>query len=460
MNSEFAAEFLSQFHAEHYPAELLQTYEPIECLGKNAQGETLLLRQRDSETLYVAKCYAREQGAATADHLLARDLEHPGIPKFAGVFENEQMRCVVRKYCPGVSLAQFVQENTITTAQIISYGTQLCDILTFLHHREHPIIHRDLKPQNVIINDQGEVNLIDFGIARIYDSTASNDTEYFGTQAFAPPEQYGFSQTDCRSDIFSLGVVLCWVLTRETDPEAALPKVENRALAKVLRRCTAFDPKNRYADADEVKRGLLNARPEVQSRRRFLAGVGIGVLLTALIAGGVFLYQKLTYSPFTDEGYVNNMAADEKAVAASVEYLYSKHGNAGCFDDTEAYMTVGLAKDLLSDWYGFDAEYAHAVPNEEGAPHESDHNFMPWGMGDEQYVSYQNACYIAVKIFDPAFVADWSSLKDDNGYYPGCRVAQAFVEENKLNEGVARPLEITKGEFAILLANTEQYFSK
>ncbi len=83
------------------------------------------------------------------------------------------------------------------------------------------MIHRDIKPQNIIMDKTGRIKLIDFGISRVFQESAKNDTVYFGTKEFSPPEQYGFSQTDNRSDIFSFGVVLCWLLTGEANIEKA-----------------------------------------------------------------------------------------------------------------------------------------------------------------------------------------------------------------------------------------------
>lgn len=107
--------------------------------------------------------------------------------------------------------------------------------------------------------------------------------------------------------------------------------------------------------------------------------------------------------------------------------------------------------------YGYDSDYVYALP-EEGAPHESDKNFLPWGMGDEQYVARDVMVYVAVKIYWVDKVSDYSSLKEDNGYYPGVRVAVAFAEEAGILTGVGRPEDITKGEVAILLANSDRVY--
>ena len=83
---------------------------------------------------------------------------------------------------------------------------------------------------------------------------------------------------------------------------------------------------------------------------------------------------------------------------------------------------------------------------------------MPWGWDDGQTLDRDAAIYAAVKAHDPAIVADWSSLKDDNGFYPGLRVAVAFAEEHGITAGANRPYDITLGELALILANTDRVF--
>ena len=88
------------------------------------------------------------------------------------------------------------------------------------------------------------------------------------------------------------------------------------------------------------------------------------------------------------------------------------------------------------------------------------HNFLPWGWDDEQYVDREPVIYAAVKVHDPSIVADWSSIKDDNGYYPGVRVAAAFAEKTGIAAGMKRPSDLTKGEVAIVFADADRIFER
>ena len=182
-------------------------------------------------------------------------LDHPSIPKIVDSFETEDTVCIVRDYVQGISLNKL--SFSLDEEQIIDIGKQLCDILTYLHSQEPPVIHRDIKPQNVILDDNERVHLIDFGISRNFSEKALKDTVHIGTEGFMPPEQYGFSQTDCRADIYSMGVLLCWLLTGKMNPDG-LSTSGSEHFTNVIKKCTAFAPENRYPTAAAVKNALLH----------------------------------------------------------------------------------------------------------------------------------------------------------------------------------------------------------
>ena len=186
------------------------------------------------------------------------------------------MRCVLHQYVAGETLAAVAAERRLSEAEIVRIGVCLCDQLQALHSADPPIIHRDVKPQNIIIQEDGSPVLIDFGISRSQ-SKKETDTMALGTRGFAPPEQYGYAQTDARSDIYSLGVVLHWLLRGEAESlqSAASP------LEKVLQRMTAFDPRHRYASAAQARRALRNALPH--RRTRALLGIAAAALVIVLL---------------------------------------------------------------------------------------------------------------------------------------------------------------------------------
>jgi len=284
MNKSALDDFLSSFDDSLFPEDFLQTYEPMECLANNSVCETLLIRHRQTGAYFVVKCYTDLSLLShTSESELLKKLNHSGLPAFAEEYRNNEMICVVREYVEGVPLDKLAQEKPLTEQQIISVCVKLCDILTYLHAQTPPIIHRDIKPQNIIVCEDGMIKLIDFGNSRVYNKAAPNDTVFFGTQEFAPPEQYGFSQTDSRSDIFSLGILLCWLLTGETDARKAASRIRNRRLACIIKKCTAFAPEDRCHNATCVRRALANADGHRQKQVFKISCAVLALLLAALL---------------------------------------------------------------------------------------------------------------------------------------------------------------------------------
>ncbi|MDD4780850.1 MAG: serine/threonine-protein kinase [Tissierellia bacterium] len=444
---------MDTFDDSEYPAEFLSKYDQLECLANSHGTETFLVKQKDSEQLFVAKFYDKNLFTFVHESNILKSLCHSGLPAFADEFENDMMVCIVRKYIEGKPLIQYMMENNLKNEEIINISIQLCDILSYIHSQEKPVIHRDIKPQNIIVKDDGKIVLIDFDISRVYNSEADTDTQFFGTKEYAPPEQYGFSQTDCRTDIYSFGVLLRFMLT---GIEKENPNIHAyKPLERIVRKCTAFDPKKRFNNAETVKKALLAANPKSQRVRKTLIAICSVAVIALCLFGGIKWYQYVNYNPFT-EGTIPAVLTDEERVLDAVSYMSNKY-NTNLFDDTETYADIGFVKTILTDIYGYNRDYVYAMP-EEGVPHESENNFLPWGMGDEQYVPRDVMVYIAVKIYWVDKVSDYSSLKDDNGYYPGVRVAVAFAEEKEILTGVGRPEDITKGEVAILLANADRVY--
>jgi len=229
-------------------------YEALEYLHSGKQSDTFVVKNRNSGEYLLAKFYQKSADTYNDEESILSQLDHPAIPKIVESIKTEETVCIIRNYFKGASLDRL--SYSPDEAHVVDIGIQICDILTYLHSRTPSVIHRDIKPQNVILGDDGIVYLIDFGISRRFSDDALKDTESIGTEGFMPPEQYGFKQTDCRADIYSTGVLLCWLLTGKKDPDLLVAPV-NKGLTDVIKKCTAFAPENRYSSADEVKKALL-----------------------------------------------------------------------------------------------------------------------------------------------------------------------------------------------------------
>ncbi len=285
MDESLLQSLVEEFDCDRYPDEFLAEYEPMECLAHNEAGETLLVKSRQTGALFVTKCYLdRALFSRTSEGTLLRKLGHAGLPAFVGEYQNDNMLCVVREYIEGTPLNQYAAQNNLSQTEIISIAVQLSDILCYLHGQTPPIIHRDIKPHNVILDNKGKVWLIDFGISRVYDETAKEDTVCFGTKQFAAPEQYGFSQTDCRADVFSFGILLGWLLTGATERKSMLAHISNPRLRRLVARCTEFAPEKRYHTVKTIKQALQNADGG-KSKRVVRRATGIVACVVCLCIG-------------------------------------------------------------------------------------------------------------------------------------------------------------------------------
>lgn len=157
---------------------------------------------------------ARKRFRGEADML--RSLDHPNLPRVYDSFEEGGRSYLVMEYVEGQSLLKRLEEvypHPLPTNEVLGYAAQLCDVLDYLHRQYPPIIFRDLKPANIMIKPNGQIMLVDFGIARFFKPGQLHDTEGFMSYAYASPQQRDGKQTNVRSDLYSLGATLHHCLT-------------------------------------------------------------------------------------------------------------------------------------------------------------------------------------------------------------------------------------------------------
>ena len=198
-----------------------QGYSVVRTLGAGNMGVVLLVKKADH---YYAMKILRRENYDPQHHLkvqrfireaeILSKVDHPNIIKIYeyGVSEDEEIPYIVMEFIPGRPLNHHMRANNFTVEQIIHIIRQLSEALYAVH--QFGILHRDVKPGNIILTDDMELKLTDFGIARIEDSTLTITREILGSPAYMAPEAFEKSiKNDCRSDIFSLGVISYELLT-------------------------------------------------------------------------------------------------------------------------------------------------------------------------------------------------------------------------------------------------------
>ena len=177
-----------------------------------------------------------------------------GVPAVKECVADDGKLIVVEEYVQGRSLKQVLDEQgLLNEEQAYDIAVQLADILVRLHQLEPASVHRDIKPSNIIIEKNGHVNLIDFNAARHVNADKNEDTRMLGTVYFAAPEQFGFGQSDERTDIYGLGATINYIMTGDK-PGAGIAECR---FSDILKKCLMVDAKDRYQSAEEL-RGVLD----------------------------------------------------------------------------------------------------------------------------------------------------------------------------------------------------------
>lgn len=236
------------------PPGLREQYSPQACL-KDGERQVYLVRDQSGWPAVLKLQPTGREDTLRQEYDLLRGLRHPQLPQPMAYLEWEGMEYLVREYVDGVSLhEQVTAQGPLFPDKVREAALSLCQVLQYLHSQNPPVICRDVKPQNVVMDPTGRCHLIDLGAARRYRPEQQGDTVFLGTQVTAPPEQFGYQQTDQRSDLYSLGVLMRFMLTGSFEPSKQ--DIGPNYLRRVIRRCTAFDPKNRYTSVGKVYRAL------------------------------------------------------------------------------------------------------------------------------------------------------------------------------------------------------------
>ncbi len=260
---------------------LNRRYRIAEILGQGGMAsiyraidENLGVEVAVKENLFTTDEYATQ---FRREAVILATLRHANLPRVTDHFVIQgQGQYLVMDYIEGEDLRQRMDRlGVLTEEEAVVLGVAICDALTYLHACNPAVLHRDIKPGNVKITPQGQVFLVDFGLAKVIRGKSATESGARAmTPGYSPPEQYGTARTDQRSDIYSLGATLYSALT-DNLPEDALaramdqtkltpihernPKISRR-LEGVIERALAVRPDDRYQNADEFKQELLNSR--------------------------------------------------------------------------------------------------------------------------------------------------------------------------------------------------------
>lgn len=182
--------------------------------------------------------------------------------------ENVQSKnelIIIEEYIHGKTLEAWIRKgNSQPEITVLQYMIQLCDILEQLHSCTPSLVHRDIKPSNLMISMDGVLKLVDFNATKVYKDSQKEDTFLMGTQEYAAPEQYGFAQSDPRTDIYACGIVMNVLLTGE------FPKTHlyDGLCKSIIEGCIAVEPKKRFQNIRELRNELDKVLNILQGKRQ------------------------------------------------------------------------------------------------------------------------------------------------------------------------------------------------
>lgn len=264
--------------------------------------------------------------SAIAEANLIKQLDHPAIVRIVDIIDNGDVIYIIEDYIEGETLSSVLETQGAQPQElVIEWAMQICEALEYLHTRKPPIIYRDMKPANVMIKPDGNIKVIDFGIAREYKDQSLADTVSLGTKGYAAPEQFGGKgQTDARTDVYCLGVTLYHLLTGQNpcEPPYEIYPIRHwnpqlsAGLEAIIQKCTQLNPDDRYQSCAELLYALhhyeeYGAAYRARQKRKlnsFIMTVCACVLFLVVGVLGLFMRTQTNNADYTQ-----NILQAEKA---------------------------------------------------------------------------------------------------------------------------------------------------
>lgn len=226
---------------EQYLTDIFKAYSLVSVLSDKNECKVLKLKNKELNKYIVVRSFPKSISAYEELY----SINCANLPLIYDIINLDDGQIVLEEFIEGVTIAEVMEGGKYRCTGTRKVLRSICNALTVLHERG--IVHRDIKPENVMIAKDGRVVLIDFNAARQI-SNASKDTVIMGTVGYASPEQLGVTQSDARTDIYALGVLLNVMITGKHPSE----KLAKGKAGRIVRKCTSVNPDERYQTAEKL----------------------------------------------------------------------------------------------------------------------------------------------------------------------------------------------------------------
>ena len=275
------------------PAEMQNCWTVYESLKEGEDSWTVLVKETATGIHCVLKWGRKIQAEMLRNEMeilqKLTEMGLTGIPKGYRIFEENGGVYLLREYIEGTPLSQMVmQKGGIQERELCKISLKICQAVEDFQKLEDPMIHRDIKPENIVVTPTGETVFIDFGTMRSYKKDSQRDTFVVGTRGTAAPEQYGYRQTDQRTDVYAIGQTMLYMVTESYELDQLSECKISRKLKKIIEKACSFEPDKRYADAAELRKAIEKCQEDNRKVVHKKAGAAAG-LITAVGILAVFL---------------------------------------------------------------------------------------------------------------------------------------------------------------------------
>lgn len=275
------------------PAEMQNCWTVDEFLKEGEDSCTVLVKETATGIFCVLKWGRKIQAEMLRNEMeilqKLTEMGLTGIPKAYRIFEENGGVYFLREYIEGTPLSQMVmQKGGIQERELCKISLKICQAVEEFQKLEDPMIHRDIKPENIVVTPTGETVFIDFGTMRSYKKDSQRDTFVVGTRGTAAPEQYGYRQTDQRTDVYAIGQTMLYMVTESYELDQLSECKISRKLKKIIEKACSFEPDKRYADAAELRKAIEKCQEDNRKVVHKKAGAAAG-LITAVGILAVFL---------------------------------------------------------------------------------------------------------------------------------------------------------------------------